>query len=124
MSTRGATPSRVALLPGPRDSAPRDKQGEGAASLDMVLRELVRQRALEAGEVVLEVREDALTVVERKRLPCEPTMLDSMAEDRAPENDAAFLDERLQVPEDSRLRLERAGKAVEKTIQPDGAEAG
>jgi len=88
----------------------------------MVLRELLRQRALEAGEVVLEVREDALTVVERKRLPCEPTMLDSMAEDRAPEYDALFLvDERLQVLEDSRLRLERAMKAVQKTIQSDGS---
>ena len=44
----------------------------------MVLRELVRECALEAGEVVFEVREDVLTVVEPERLPCEPTMLDSM----------------------------------------------
>jgi hypothetical protein len=91
----------------------------------MVLRELVRECALEAGEVVFEVREDALAVVELESLSCEPTMVDSMTEDRAPEDDAfVFVEERLQVLEDRRLRLERAGKAVQKTVQPDGAEAG
>jgi hypothetical protein len=52
------------LVPWARDSAARDEQGEGATSLDMVLRELIRECALEAGEVVCEVREDTLTVVE------------------------------------------------------------
>jgi hypothetical protein len=52
-------------------------------------------------------------------------MLDAVTEDRAPEDDAfVFVDERLQVLEDRRLRLERTGKAVQKTVQPDGAEAG
>jgi hypothetical protein len=84
-----------------------------------VLRELVRKCALEAGEVVFEVREDALTVVDPERVPCEPTMLDAVTEDRAPEDDAfVFVDERLQVLEDAAFVSSVPGRQCRRPFSP------
>ena len=86
------------------------------------MHEIVRQRAVEAAEVVLEVCEESLPVVPGKRLSREPPMLDSAPENRAAEGDAAFFEKRSQIAEDCRLRLRRRREAVEDPVERDRGE--
>src|SRR5512133_2817542 len=73
---------------------------ERAANFDLLFGEFVCQCALETVEVVVEVGKDTLPVVERECFAREPTVLNAAPEDRAPEDDAAVLEERFEVAED------------------------
>src|SRR4029078_8830157 len=93
----GGTLCKLDLCAPIRFSDSSGEECERPAKLDLRLGEVVRQCALETAEIVCEVGQEPVPVVVCERSSSESTVVDAAAKDRAPEDDGAILEKRLQM---------------------------